>query len=432
MHCTDDGFSGVNFDRPAFNELLSQIDKGKIDTIICKDLSRLGRNYLQVGYFTEILFPQNNVRFIAVNNGVDTANDDNNELTPFINIMNEWYAKDTSRKIRAIFESKMKEGKRCSGSVPYGYIRDPLNKYHLIIDKDAADVVRKIFRLFVSGNHIGRIVTILTSEKILIPSAYNEKYHPDNCRSHSYHDPYAWNSTTVSSILKRREYIGDTVLGKSKGENFKTKLRHSTTEEDRYVFSDTHEAIIDIQTWTQAQNRINSANKRFTYKRIHHSHKLSGFLFCADCGHILTYRSPSLSRQKSGKIYDSDYAFVCGGYRQNSSFHRCSIHYIKASTIERKIMTLILRLKSMLSTDREALEKKISEAVSVIGSERRLTSVKKKTELISRKDKLLALIKKLYEEHAEKLLPEIIFGRLMEEYCLELKSIKKSIKEVEL
>ena len=214
-HFYDDGYSGTNFNRPGFAALLEEIEAGHVEVLIVKDLSRFGRNYLQVGYYTEILFPKKGVRFIAINNNVDSATPQDNDFTPFLNIMNEWYAKDTSNKIKAVFKSRMKDGLRCSGSIPYGYKREPGDKQTLIVDEPAAEVVRKIFRLACQGVTTTGITEILTKEKVLIPSAYAAMNQPKNCRHKEIADPYRWNATTIGYILDRQEYLGHTVLGKS-------------------------------------------------------------------------------------------------------------------------------------------------------------------------------------------------------------------------
>ena len=181
-HFYDDGYSGTNFNRPGFTALLEEIEAGRVDTLVVKDLSRFGRNYLQVGYYTEIVFPKKGVRFIAINNNVDSANPTENDFTPFLNIMNEWYAKDTSNKIKAVFKSRMKEGLRCSGAIPYGYKRINGDKQTLVVDEPAAEIVRKVFRLACQGMGVTAIAEQLTEEKVLIPSAYTAKYFPENCR----------------------------------------------------------------------------------------------------------------------------------------------------------------------------------------------------------------------------------------------------------
>ena len=222
-HFTDDGYTGTNFNRPGFQAMLEEVEAGNIATVIVKDMSRFGRNYLLVGNYTELLFPNKGVRFIAVNNGVDSANPTSSDFTPFLNIMNEWYAKDTSNKIKTVFRNRMKEGNRVSGSIPYGYYRKPDDKQTLYVDEEAAAVVRKIFDMAAHGAGLTEISDTLTRDKVLIPSAYSQKYQPQNNRNTSYHDPYCWNNTTESYIHDRQEYLEHTILGKTISENFKIK-----------------------------------------------------------------------------------------------------------------------------------------------------------------------------------------------------------------
>lgn len=252
-HFTDDGYSGVDFNRPGFQSLIAAVEAGEVDIVCVKDMSRFGRNYLKVGFYTEIMFPEKGVRFIAINNGVDSANPSENDFTPFLNIMNEWYAKDTSNKIRAIFRSRMQDGKRCSGAIPYGYKRDPEDKNHLLIDEEAAKVVRRIFQMIIDGMGTKAIANKLSEEKVLIPSAYLEQSEHGESRNHSYHDPYRWNCTAVAYILEKQEYMGHTVLGKTICENFKTKKRRKARPDELIIFENTHEAIVDEETWHLAQ-----------------------------------------------------------------------------------------------------------------------------------------------------------------------------------
>ena len=238
-HFTDDGYTGTNFNRPGFQAMLEEVEAGNIATVIVKDMSRFGRNYLLVGNYTELLFPNKGVRFIAVNNGVDSANPTSSDFTPFLNIMNEWYAKDTSNKIKTVFRNRMKEGNRVSGSIPYGYYRKPDDKQTLYVDEEAAAVVRKIFDMAAHGAGLTEISDTLTRDKVLIPSAYSQKYQPQNNRNTSYHDPYCWNNTTVSYILDRQEYLGHTILGKTISENFKIKKRRKASEDELIIFRNT-------------------------------------------------------------------------------------------------------------------------------------------------------------------------------------------------
>lgn len=240
-HFTDDGYSGVNFNRPGFQAMISEIEAGNVETLIVKDMSRLGRNYLQVGFYTEILFPQKKVHFLAINNSIDSDKTSDNDFAPFLNIMNEWYAKDTSNKIRSVFDARMKDGKRCSGSIPYGYNRVPSDKQALVVDPVAAEVVKRIFLLANEGKSTRAIAEKLTEEKILIPSAYAKEYHPEQYNGQKYSNPNLWGMSTVRGILERQEYLGHTVLRKTVGTNFKLHKRKSTAQDEQYVFQNTHE-----------------------------------------------------------------------------------------------------------------------------------------------------------------------------------------------
>lgn len=225
QHFTDDGYSGTNFNRPGFTSLIAEIESGNVGTVIVKDMSRFGRDYLQVGFYTEMMFPKKGVRFIAINNNVDSIKPGDNDFTPFINIMNEWYAKDTSKKISAVFNARMKQGLRCSGNVPYGYIRKEGDKQTLHIDPEVAAVVRRIFRMICEGMSVTKIRETLTEEKVLIPSAYSNAVHPEQGKKKEPEVPYRWTNATLSEILNRQEYLGHTVLKRTVTENFKLKKR---------------------------------------------------------------------------------------------------------------------------------------------------------------------------------------------------------------
>ena len=322
------------FNRPGFQSMIAEIEAGHIATVIVKDMSRFGRNYLEVGFYTEIQFPSKGVRFIAINNNVDSANPTDNDFTPFLNIMNEWYAKDTSNKIRAVFKSRMQDGKRCSGSIPYGYKRVPGDKQTLHIDAEAAAVVRRIFDMAASGASLAQIGQTLSDEKVLIPSAYEERYHPESARHHSYHDPYRWNTTTLTYILDRQEYLGHTVLCKSIRENFKLKKRRAATPEERIIFKNTHEAIIDQETWDKAQ-RLRKRNPKKLPNGTY-SHRLAGMVFCADCGSRMSFSSPESKHRDFDVVYDSDSSWQCSKYR--NMYVSCTSHFIKTSTIEAAIL----------------------------------------------------------------------------------------------
>lgn len=424
QHFSDDGYSGTNLNRPAFNSLLTEIEAGRVGTVIVKDMSRFGRNYLQVGFYTEMMFPKKNVRFIAVNNGVNSANPADNDFTPFLNIMNEWYAKDTSKKIKAVFKAKMRDGKRVSGAVPYGYYRKPEDKQTLYVDEASASVVRRIFQLACDGMGATAIADTLSEDKILIPSAYARQNHPEDCQCTNYHDPYTWNATTVGYILNRREYLGHTVLGKTTRDNFKTKRKRIANEDELLVFYNTHEAIIDQETYDKAQRMRKRVSPRRNSEKP--AHRLSGLLYCADCGSRLAYIN---SKPKDGKIYDSNQAFRCSRY--HNKYHSCTGHYIKASTIEMLIYQATKRVSQYVLKDEKEFVEQL-KAQYELQCEKDNTDDKK--ELLEAKRRMMDLddlIKGLYENFTLGRLPERQFNRLMTEYDTEQSSLEQRISELE-
>ena len=390
-----------------------------------EDLSRLGRNYLQVGYYTEILFPKKGVRFIAVNNNVDSANPTDNDFTPFLNIMNEYYAKDTSNKIKAVFKSRMKDGLRCSGSIPYGYKRTNGDKQTLVVDEAAAEIVRKIFRLASQGIGVTAIAEMLTEEKMLIPSAYAAKYSPENCRHKALIDPCRWSATTVGYILDRQEYLGHTVLGKSICENFKTKQRRAAAPDELMIFPDTHEAIIDQDTWNMArklrvQKKPRAANGTY-------SHRLSGLVYCADCGSRMGFISPDAKR--SGKHYDSDSAFQCGNYRNQNS--ECVSHFIKTSALEAAILQAIKAVsKYVIENEAEF----VSQLKAVWNESRSRSAANGQQELDEAKNRMAELdakIQQLYDSAISGLLPERQAQRMIQQYDEEQLVLEKRLEELQ-
>ena len=424
-HFYDDGYSGTNFNRPGFAALLEEIEAGRVETLVVKDLSRFGRNYLQVGYYTEILFPKKGVRFIAINNNVDSATPQDNDFTPFLNIMNEWYAKDTSNKIKAIFKSRMKDGMRCSGSIPYGYKRKPDDKQTLIVDKPAAEVVRKIFRLACQGNSTTAIADILTAEQVLIPAAYAALHNPKNCRHKNVTDPYRWNATTVGYILDRQEYLGHTVLGKSICENFKTKQRRAATPDELMIFPDTHEAIIDQDTWDIA--RKIRMKKKPRVANGTYSHRLSGLVYCADCGARMGFISPDARHGE--KHYDSDSAFQCGNYRSTAA--ECVSHYVKTSVLEAAVLQAIQTVsKYVLENEAEFIDQ-----LRAVWNEHQTRATNSgQQELAEDRKRMSDLdgkIQKLYESALNGLLPERQAQRMIQQYDEEQILLEKRIEELE-
>ena len=426
-HFTDDGYSGTNFKRPGFQEMIAAIEAGEIDVVCVKDLSRFGRDYLKVGFYTEIMFPEEGVRFIGINNSVDSANPMENDFTPFLNIMNEWYAKDTSNKIRAIFRSRMQDGKRCSGAIPYGYKRDPEDKNHLLIDEEAAKVVRRIYQMVIDGMGSQAIANQLTADNVLIPSAYLEQSEHGESRNHSYHDPCRWNCTAVSYILDKQEYMGHTVLGKTICENFKTKKRRKARPDELIIFENTHEPIIDAETWHLVQKLRRRTRRKLANGS--YSHRLSGLVYCADCGKRLSYSSPQSQHRPDGKTYDADSSFRCPTYK--SMYGECTMHYIKSSTLDKLVDEAVRKIARYILRNEQAFLEQVRVLTS---ADQKQTQSEDKKELVNIKKRIAELdnyIKRLYEGNASGKIPDRQFEKLMAQYDSEQQELEERVKEIE-
>lgn len=427
-HFTDDGYSGTNFKRPGFQKMIAAIEAGEIDVVCVKDLSRFGRDYLKVGFYTEIMFPEKGVRFIAINNSVDSANPTENDFTPFLNIMNEWYAKDTSNKIRTIFHSRMQDGKRCSGAIPYGYRRDPEDKNHLLIDEEAAKVVRRIYQMVIDGMGSQAIANQLTADNVLIPSAYLEQSEHGESRNHSYHDPCRWNCTAVSYILDKQEYMGHTVLGKTICENFKTKKRRKARPDELIIFENTHEPIIDAETWHLVQKLRRRTRRKLANGS--YSHRLSGLVYCADCGKRLSYSSPQSQHRPDGKTYDADSSFRCPTYK--SMYGECTMHYIKSSTLDKLVDEAVRKIARYVLRNEQAFLEQVRVLTS---ADQKHTQSEDKKELVNIKKRIAELdnyIKRLYEGNASGKIPDRQFEKLMAQYDSEQQELEERVKEIEV
>ena len=427
-HFTDDGYSGTNFKRPSFQKMIAAIEAGEIDVVCVKDLSRFGRDYLKVGFYTEIMFPEKGVRFIAINNSVDSANPTENDFTPFLNIMNEWYAKDTSNKIRTIFRSRMQDGKRCSGAIPYGYRRDPEDKNHLLIDEEAAKVVRRIYQMVIDGMGSQAIANQLTADNVLIPSAYLEQSEHGESRNHSYHDPCRWNCTAVSYILDKQEYMGHTVLGKTICENFKTKKRRKARPDELIIFENTHEPIIDAETWHLVQKLRRRTRRKLANGS--YSHRLSGLVYCADCGKRLSYSSPQSQHRPDGKTYDADSSFRCPTYK--SMYGECTMHYIKSSTLDKLVDEAVRKIARYVLRNEQAFLEQVRVLTS---ADQKHTQSEDKKELVNIKKWIAELdnyIKRLYEGNASGKIPDRQFEKLMAQYDSEQQELEERVKEIEV
>ena len=312
----DDGYSGTNFERPAFQQLLKDIDSKIIGNIIVKDLSRLGRNYLTTGLYIEHYFPINNVRFIAVNDQVD-SNQQQNDLMPFRNIMNEWYARDISQKIRTAYKTKAINGEFTGPSAPYGYTKDPNKKNHLIADQKEAEVVKQIFEMYTNGFTIYKILKHLKSKQILTPRARTNvetgKYNLPLTQKY----PYDWSYKSIQSILSNEEYIGNLVCNRHTTTSYKSKALKLNPENQWIVTRNTHQAIIDVDTFQKAGMVMQS---RYRKKATINIHLFMGLIRCDTCGRTLTYSIDKRRRDRG--------IYVCSTYRTHGK-DRCTSHYFR-------------------------------------------------------------------------------------------------------
>lgn len=413
----DDGYSGTTFDRPAWNRLSAMIDEGLIGTIIVKDMSRLGRDYLQVGMYTEMVFPNADIRFIAINNGVDSINGTENDMTPFINIFNEFYAKDTSRKIRAVFKSKGQSGKPLCTNPPYGYIKDPEDKNHWIIDEEAANVVREIFHLCVSGYGPQQIAKEMMRRGYPNPTAYARSHGRTTPDNRTVGDDYTWQNSTISHILTRMEYLGHTVNFKTYRKSYKNKKQLKNDPSQWRVFENTHEAIIDRETFDIVQ-RIRDGRRRVT--PMGEMPILSGMVFCADCGKKLY--------QVRGRNLPQKEYMVCSTYRKIKG--GCSSHQIRNEVLERLLLDGIQTVTAYARKHEADFVELITQK-SQTELDKSLRDGKRELEQAqSRIRKLDDIIQRLYEDNLEGKVSDERFARMTANYEEEQKGLESRVAEL--
>lgn len=414
----DDGYSGTNFNRPDFQRMMTDVQAGLIKTIIVKDMSRFGRDYIMVGYYTEIFLPQADIRFIAVNDGVDTEYQVDNDFTPFRNIINEWYAKDTSKKIRSVLKAKGNSGKHLSVIPPFGYKKDPNDKEKWLIDDDAAQIVRKIFRMYLDGNNMGSIARKLTEEGIETPKLYAENRGIKHYKAATY--PEIWSRISVEYILSNYEYTGCTVNFKTKRKSFKNKKQVIQSKEDWAVFEGTQEAIIDKETFETVQKM--RGTKR-AYTKFNEVNIFSGLLFCADCGGKMTIRRRKDDRRKD--------AYVCSTYRKKKK-HLCTEHAIKADVLKQIVLNDIRKVCAYVKEYEQAFIEDYRKC-SVKESARQQAAARnelKKAE--SRLSEIGKIIVKLYEEKVCGTMPEARFELLAQNYEIEQSALKQKVESLKV
>ena len=413
----DDGYSGVSFNRPDFQRLLEMMEQGKVSTLITKDLSRLGRNYIEVGNYTEMLFPRWNVRYIAVNDNYDSLYSEGNEFAPFKNLFNEWFARDTSKKIRAVVKAKAERGERVSTQIPYGYKKDPDVKGHLLIDEETAPIVRRIFELCAQGMGPTNIGNVLSKDMVFKPTFY--RYHRQGVYGTitDTDKPYGWTSETVSDILRNEVYLGHTINCRTRVISYKDKRQVDVPKSEQYRFENTHEAIIDQETWDAAQKVREGKRRRNNMGELD---KYSGLLYCSDCGSKLYF-----VRGKS--IKPSDYNFICSRYRKHIGEQLCTAHRIREVALDEIILEEIRRITYYARTKTREFVEFINKKSS---SENRRELTAKTNELakLEKRDaELNTLFKRLYEDNVLGKITNEQFRMLSDGYNAEQRTIAEQI-----
>ena len=417
-HFTDDGISGTRFDRPGFLAMMEEVEAGRVEAIVIKDMSRLGRDYLKVGQVMEVL-RQRGVRLIAINDGVDSLKGDD-DFTPFRNIMNEFYARDTSRKIRSVFKAKGMSGKHLTGTVIYGYLWDE-KREHWLVDEEAAEVVRRIFSLTLEGYGPYQIACKLSADRIEIPVVHLARFNEGVNRSKPVKDPYGWGSSTIVNILKKREYLGHTINFKTR-KHFKDKKSHYVSEDEWTIFENTHEAIIDQQTFDLAQ-KIRSNVRRYP-NGWGEAAPLTGLLYCADCGGKMY-----VHRTNNGKRISQ---YTCSNYTKVPCGTLCPTqHRINESAVLTLVSDTLRAIAEYSRNDRTEFihtvqETQVAQQSADISKKRRHLATAQK-----RAGELEKLICKIYEDNALGKLPDTRYKALDAQYAKEQDALEIEIAELE-
>ena len=428
VHYTDDGWSGGNFDRPSWKQLVADVEAGKVGTVLVKDMSRIGRDYLQTGYFTEVLFRQHDVRFIAIANNVDSDDPGSNEFTPFMNIMNEWYLRDQSRKVRAAVQLKGRSGKPITTNAPYGYKKDPEDHNHWLIDEEAAAVVRHIFHLSIEGHGPYEIANILMHEKVETPGYYFSKRSGDAGQGNgSPEHRYDWHGGTVLNILSKQEYMGHTVNFRTRKVSYKSKKKVDNPPEEWVIFENTHEAIVDADTWQLAQHEKGTKTR---IDSIGLANPLTGLMFCADCGAKM-YNSRHRNERNndaSGLHFDT---YNCSTY-SNTRIREtriCSNHHISTQAVRTLLLEAIRKIAQYAISDPKAFAQQI-RAEAQIQHEAAAKELKRR---LARDRKRCAeldgLFQKLYESYATGKITEKRFDMMATNYETEQAELEQRIAD---
>lgn len=416
----DDGYSGVSFNRPDFQRLLEMMEQGKVATLITKDLSRLGRNYIEVGQYTEMLFPRWEVRYIAINDNYDSLYNEGNELAPFKNLFNEWYARDTSKKIRAVVKAKAERGERVGTVVPYGYRKDPDVKGHLLVNEDTAPVVRLIFSLCAEGKGPKVIANILREKQILKPTAYRYQTSGKYGATTDTEDIYGWNDRTVAGILDNEIYLGHTINCRTTVVSYKDKRKKDVPESEWYRFENTHEAIIDKVTWDIVR-KVREGKRRRT--NMGDVDKYSGLLYCADCGSKLYF-------VRGTTIKPEAYNFICSRYRKHMGQELCTPHTIREMALDEIVLEEIRSVTYYARANTAQFVSFIQQKSSAESRRELNAKTAELSKLEKRNGELNVLFKRLYEDHVLGKITSEQFRMLSEGYNDEQRTIQEEVPKL--
>ena len=414
----DDGFSGGNFQRPAFQQMISDMENGEIGIIVTKDLSRLGRNQLHTGLYIEERFPMFGVRYIAINDNVDTDSSESNDLMPFKNLFNEWFIRDTSRKIRAVLKAKAERGERPGTRAPYGYIKDPETK-KLAVDDEAAAIVRRIFAMCASGNGPSQIARILKKEQVLTPTMYAYTRYGMNHTCLDTAHPYNWSDSAIANLLENEIYLGNTVNMKYSTKSYKDKRRVEHSREECLVFKDTHPVLITQEVWDIVQ-RVRKNRRRPT--KMEEQNKYSGLVFCADCGsNMVLHRARTMSASYNH--------FTCRTYKKDGE--SCTGHYIRECVLDEVVLEDLRRVTAMARERPEEFAAYIGSRQSAEIQREIRRQEKELAAMRKRKAELDAIFKKLYEDSVLSRITTEQFQMLSSSYTEEQNQIAAGIPQKE-
>ena len=412
----DDGYTGTNFNRPGFQQMLEDMEMGYISTVIVKDSSRFGRNYLEVGQYTDYYFPEHNIRFIAINDCIDSENGED-DFSAFRNVMNEMYAKDISRKVRSSHRLRGNAGEPLAPP-PYGYVKDPANKKKWIIDPDAAEVVQRIFRLCIEGNGNETIARILQDDKILVPQAYWQSKGMSRGGKKTQPNPYKWCKTTIAKMLEQQEYCGDIINFKSYSKSFRNKTRVENPKENWAIFRDVHEPIIDRETWERVQELTKNSKRRKPKNENVKKSIFTNLLYCGDCGHKLWF---NINKQNPSIRF-----YSCSNYKGLRGTCE-STHYVREDSLEQVVKMELFKLATYLDHDEDAFAELLEHKSNKDSMAERKAAESALAAATARSQELLRLYERVYEDNVNGKVTDDWFMRLSHKYEVEQEELKKQM-----